>query len=209
MGSAFPVLRPLLQVDGNERFYGALVFSLALHVLILALWLPQYRAALETGSSELTAILSQPAAASVPALPMQADFRSRNSERELLTIPAPSSVAIQTKSIVNGADARQNSTHELTTKPDAAARPTVSDAAASGGESRVARKPGEARVVMEIRDDGQVGQLIWDLLPALTDEQFNKLETAIRAHFQLESQSGSFVRQTIDVRDFLGKDVIH
>ncbi len=58
-------------------------------------------------------------------------------------------------------------------------------------------------MVVEISGDGRIGQIIWGKLPAMDRDTFNRLEAAVRARGYVGPASAGFLRQTIDVRDYL------
>lgn len=54
--------------------------------------------------------------------------------------------------------------------------------------------------MLVIGEQGRVNQIIWDDLPALTDQQLNWLERSIRTKKYADSLDGQTVTEFIDVR---------
>lgn len=59
--------------------------------------------------------------------------------------------------------------------------------------------PGEARLVIVVGDKGRPGELIWEYLPAITQEQFDQLEQQLRTRIYANVRRGTPIAQTIDV----------
>jgi hypothetical protein len=57
---------------------------------------------------------------------------------------------------------------------------------------------------MSIGDGGLITQILWDRLPALTNEQLKRLESILRANTYPESMAGTMVTEVVDVRGLLG-----
>ena len=187
----------------NERLLWALVLSFVMHVAILATSLPQRPNSHVTGGVPMTVILQGKRQIPEASVSGVAPNESKTEVLRVLSQPKPSSFSLPTgqKTRPLSADHDQPKDAESTRAPGRASDAQVTP---WGGESRNLRKPGEARVMLEVNADGSIGQIIWDLLPAMTDEQFNKLEAAIRARGRPGPSSNSFVRETIDVRDYIG-----
>ena len=190
----------------DERFCKALVFSLLVHIAIIVFWVPQLRNKHETGASPLTVMLAKPASASQAVTQSQVISPSPKKTTILTTVsPSSDTPHVTPRGIkqqtVNTNPAISIQKRDLTT-------PVLPKNAGKEEERRPGLRPGEASMVMEIGDNGVVGQIIWNQLPALTDDQLFRLEAAIREHYRLQSESGRFVRQVIDIRDFLGSGVM-
>jgi hypothetical protein len=57
---------------------------------------------------------------------------------------------------------------------------------------------------MVIGEGGRIQQILWRKLPALTKEQFERLEDILRTTTYAESMAGSTVTEIVDVRGLLG-----
>ena len=64
--------------------------------------------------------------------------------------------------------------------------------------------PGEARVLVIIDERGRPGQLIWNYLPALTTEQFQRLERGVRQRTYASVPRGTALNEVIDVFALIG-----
>ena len=193
----------------DERLIRALVFSVVVHLALLLFWVPQHLQARQTGSSVLTVMLSKPADRPSGSIQQPVVSPQQGKAVEYLTSKAVTDLHVLVEP-ANVDPAKQRAmSAEAVSKAPGGEQTATPQAAASGGEYRSARRPGEARVALEIGEDGRVGQILWYQLPAMTDEQLFRLEATIRERYKLQSESGHFVRQTIDVRDFIGADLAH
>lgn len=75
---------------------------------------------------------------------------------------------------------------------------------APGRDARTASASGGVSVLMTIGEGGRIDQIFWKTLPALTNEQFQRLESILRVNQYAESQIGTTVTEIVDVRGILG-----
>ena len=73
-----------------------------------------------------------------------------------------------------------------------------------GRDARTAPATGGVSVLMAIGEDGRVTEILWNRLPALTNEQFKRLENMLRANVYAASMAGTTVTEVVDVRGILG-----
>jgi hypothetical protein len=58
--------------------------------------------------------------------------------------------------------------------------------------------------LIAIGADGRITDIVWNRLPALTNEQFLRLEAILRTNTYPESMVGQIVTEVVDVRGLLG-----
>ncbi len=188
----------------NERLIQALVVSLAIHAVILAMKFHLPPPSQLNGGTAMSVTLISPMEVVSGSVQAVLQETGKKSEQSILTQKSASTFDVGAR----GTKAQQSTqVQQIELKKSGAAKLIQSDAGAntvSGAESRYVHKPGEARVILEVNSDGQIGQIIWDLLPAMTDEQFNRLEAALRKRGYVGPSTNAFIRQTIDVREFIG-----
>ena len=192
----------LLLYRENARFYLALVLSVILHAAILS-WELKHPTSRETGSSVMTVTISSSRIDSLSSPePANPDDGKSFAEQLLTSNKSPVLVSPDRR------QGRQAPTHlhsTLASQGVAAKIEVIGNGNSTSIEvdRRPAVKPGQARFVMEVSSDGRIGQIIWDKLPAMDTETFNRLEATIRARGYVGSPSGGFLRQTINVRDYI------
>lgn len=81
--------------------------------------------------------------------------------------------------------------------------PLQKAAPSPGFQNRPPRRPGEASVLMMVDGSGRPGQIFWDRLPALTDEQLRLIEARIRDYRYDPANRNRAVSETINVFDIL------
>jgi len=181
--------------EDKERLIQALFVSLVLHILFLSIKLPQQAFQRLAADSLLTVTFA--AKNTTIATPLaDGSAKQLKSEKEILTQTQPTDFILRSKPASPVPSVERQASSQEPVKASAAD-------AMKAAESRYVHKPGEARVLLEVNSDGQIGQIIWDMLPALSDEQFNRLEAAIRARGHPGPSNNNFVKETINVRDYL------
>ena len=187
----------------SERLIQALAVSLALHMVVLALKFPQRPPSQETGATMLSVSFSNANDAMAKVLNTASQLKSLK-PHELLAQDKASTFALHVIPKAAPQTVTAPAQEQKIVNVDGSTQADTKGAKTWGAESRYVHKPGAARVLLEINADGQIGQIIWDMLPALTDEQFNRLEAAVRARGRRGLSGNSFVTETIDVRDYIG-----
>lgn len=184
--------------EWDQQLLVALGLSVLLHVLVLALYLPQRHQSRESGGSTLTAVLLRPPSASPArtAVPETSEAPSRVKEKILTREDASASIERQRKEMAHQAPSRRIAGEAKPGEGSAALRAEKSP---SGKEAQAELKPGEVNVVYLIRDDGHVGQILWKSLPAMTYPQLERIEAAIRAKKLPGAFSGQVRTVTINV----------
>ncbi|RTL56466.1 MAG: hypothetical protein EKK46_04450 [Rhodocyclaceae bacterium] len=89
------------------------------------------------------------------------------------------------------------------------AKPQVtqeSKVVAPGPEAQSISNRGLFNALLTIGDDGDVGQIIWKDLPALTNAQLQRLESFLRAKKYGPGMAGRTISETVDLRPFLTED---
>lgn len=183
------------QHDDERRFRVTLGLSLAIHAVLLLAWKLPPPAWKPVDSAVLTVVLRGATTAVPVSVPVPEPPRD---------VP----VLVQKDSDL----ARFSVPPKPQTPAPAAPVPPRLQPKAGGEPGRIVGKPSPGRVtavapaavgysVMLVTDgEGRVGQIYWDKLPALSDEQLRKVERALRARKYLPSQT---VTEVFDVRDFL------
>lgn len=184
------------QHNEERRFLGSLCLSLLIHAVLLLAWKlppPIWRAA---DHAVLTVVLRGAAplahstdgtnenAAAAPLLVKQepAPVAIPLPPKSVSTVPATSPPAIPASKVKSGSPGRM--------APKAAPGRLSAEQVAPVGET----------VLLVIGNDGRVTQILWNTLPALTDEQLRRVEAAIRAKVYAPGQN---LREVFDVRGFL------
>lgn len=191
----------------QRRFAWTLGLSIAIHVLVLATGKGLPRQPVGTGYPVLTVGFTSPApppspgslAASrgaealppppVPLLSAKPDLPARDLVRDKSRLPdrAPAGTSMQP------ATATPHQGPVAAVLPAAPGRDAHAEAAAGGVTAR-----------MVIGEGGRIQQILWRKLPALTSEQFERLEDILRTTTYAESMAGSTVTEIVDVRGLLG-----
>lgn len=189
--------------DASSRFYVALSISLVLHAIVLIRWTTVAPTRHDAGYSSIDVVLvrtSSPSSATMQ-LPDDGTHAQRPPEVLAQTLrsetprppPSPNQTRDSRKSLTGGvAKDRQNGTQ-------------TGDAHPAGREMRRALKAGEASALFLINEDGHIGQIYWDRLPALTDEQMRRLENSIRSRQYPRSSAGQVLSEILDVQPFLAE----
>jgi hypothetical protein len=86
----------------------------------------------------------------------------------------------------------------------AAPSPLKQDIQAAAGTRAPQRGPGEVSMILVIDVGGRPGKIIWNSLPALTNEQLRVLEARIRSRSYGLLPEGATVNDVIDVFAVLG-----
>jgi len=160
------------RIQDERRLQKFLLVSVLLHALILARFNAHREIASHGGSTDVLTVtlVKQKSAAS----------------------PAPA----ETKLVVEGADviALQNHSHKtekLSTRTAQVNRPRhgIASPTASNqtGNRVMSHSPGKAQALLVIDSSGRVGQIHWYQLPAMTPEEFSKLEQRMRQKIYLSN----------------------
>ena len=194
---------PLFQPgEWDQSFLLALGLSVLLHALILAITPPRQPEGNAPGSSALNAVLIRRSWSSLAAETRTTPQKPNGkAEDMMLTAPGQAApVSPQRKEAKTASHARHpagsTDKREGTTLQG-------SDHPPAGNESRPALKPGEVSVIFMIREDGLVGQILWNKLPAMTDAQLFRVEAAIRARKLPGAMSGQVRTETINIQALL------
>ncbi len=173
-----------LRQSDETRLLLMLVVSLLLHGALLWAWkTPTPR--LGDGQSVLTVLLKARAATSSapPAI-----AQALPAEQKLIDTPTVSET-----SKVN--------VHRPPNPPRVASVPSVS--ASTAEEAAPVQAAMGVSVLLQLNADGQVGQILWNELPALTDAQLHRLEMVIRARPYMRGASGRTIKEIVDIRAML------
>lgn len=187
-------------------FTRALILSALLHGALLTLWKAAPRDWGGGGSPVLSVTFKTVVAPeSHPALLTPEARANRDAQGALLLRPeagpqvVPASSAHPAADLTHSAGAAKSST--ATTL--ASQSPVQKGTPSPGSNEPDSTKSSGVRVLLTIGEQGRVNQIIWNQLPALTDEQLRRLETSIRTRTYAESMSGQSIDDMIDVRAFL------
>jgi hypothetical protein len=184
------------EVRSRRRFAVILAFSALLHLVVL--FAIKLRPSVPSGSGYPVLTVMFQTMAPAPS----ASLRSRPPAETLVkppplprpVAPAPSPVRETRPEVKLPAQEAQipSKANSGTNRP------------APGRDARASAAVGGFSVLMSIGDGGLITQILWDRLPALTDEQLKRLESILRANTYPESMAGTMVTEVVDVRGLLG-----
>lgn len=181
---------------GDERrIYLTLGISILLHAVLLLAW----KLAPQVWKTADHAVLTVALHAEAPRQPRSPAPARQQREAGVLvqSQPAPAVLPMPATPAALGS----------VTPPAAASAPSLPESQAGvtnhpipGRLSNPAAAAVGVTVTLVIGLDGRVQQIYWDKLPALTDEQLRRVETAIR---DKAYASGQVINEIFDVRAFL------
>jgi hypothetical protein len=180
--------------DDEKRLQFTLGFSILLHLVLLLAWKLPPQVWKVADHAVLTVVLR--AAAPLPPS-TQAPEKKQDVAVLVQKDPAPATFSVPPKTLVAGTVAPAVAHPQLSlaaTPARVAVQPTP------GRPSNAAPAPVGVTVMLAIGEDGRVQQIYWDQLPALTDEQLRRVETAIRSKTYASRQT---ISEIIDVRGIL------
>ena len=182
----------------------ALLLSVLAHLGALAFWqLPPLPRTLE-GRTFLTVILLPPQNASLPKTeqqplpestikepPAPVPLKPEPSIMELPKTPEPAPSSQQELHVSNAAPAMEEDQPAIEEFRALPADPVA--------ENRNIQTAGQARALLLIGEDGAVRQIIWNQLPAVTDEELRQMEQRLRQKAYLARGGLYTVTETIEV----------
>lgn len=179
--------------DDEKRFQITLGLSVLLHAVLLLAWkLPP--PLWKTADHAVLTVVLRGAASLAPSAPAEAE---KKGEVSVLVQPAPATFSVPpkpaTQAVAEPSAARPQSA-QIASPARVAPQPT------QGRPSNAIPAPVGVSVMLVIGGDGRVRQIIWDQLPALTDEQLRRVEAAIREKAYAPGQT---ITEIFDVRGFL------
>ncbi len=181
--------------EDEKRFQLTLGFSVLLHALLLLAWKLPPQVWKAADHAVLTVVLrgAAPLAQSSPAASEPKQDVTVLVQKE----PAPAAFSVLPKPVVQGAPAPPAPRPQPTASVSQA---RVASQATVGRLSNAPPAPVGVTVLLVIGGDGRVGQILWDKLPALTDDQLRRVETVIR---QRTYAAGQTLNEIVDVRAIL------
>ncbi|MCX7150510.1 MAG: hypothetical protein NTY05_14075 [Rhodocyclales bacterium] len=180
--------------DDEKRFHLTLGLSVLLHAALLLAWKLPPQVWKAADHAVLTVVLrgAAPLAQSSPATAEHQPDVALLVQKD----PAPATFSVPPKALVPGA-----------VVPPAARQPML---VASPARMAVQPTPGRlstsdpaavgVTAMLVIDADGRLGQIFWDKLPALTDEQLRRVETVMR---QKTYAAGRTFNELVDVLGIL------
>jgi len=185
----------------------AVCLSLLLHGLVLFGWRhqPALRQAIADGTLVVSFRNQAPAQVEHPETRLSEPESSASERPASVVLASPTSTAAVTPSAV---PQRMSVATDLAAQKDeprlvAPPVPHVGEGAVAATPTRKARRPGEVAIIIIVDHDGRPGQIFWDRLPALTDEQFARLKHAVRSRVYGAVLPGTRVDEVIDVSALL------
>lgn len=152
----------------ERRFKHALILSLLLHVLVLAYTKPSMDIA-RRGDTALTVTLTTSAETATP----EAIDKSDPDAQDVIALPAsPNTPPKQTV--------------KLSAKPERSAQSSAEQAAAKSGLA-MSRGQSKVQALLVIDSLGNVTQIHWKQLPAMTDDELKKIEQRLRQKIYLSN----------------------
>ncbi len=180
--------------DDKWRLQLTLAISITLHAVLLFAWKLPSELRKVTEHQILTVILRGATAVDSGAKPLA-------QEREV-TILVRKSVQSPSFSVPSKPEVRTPAA-VVSNRPQPAApgrQGQLADQSSPGRASNSSPAPVGVAVLLVIGSDGRVTQIFWNKLPALTNEQFHRVEAAIQAKSYAPGQT---VSEVFDVREFL------
>lgn len=180
--------------DDESRLYLTLGFSVLMHAALLLAWkmpAPVWKAA---DHAVLTVVLrgAAPLAQSSPTTGEKADVAVLTRKE-----PAPAAFSMPPRPAASAS----------TAPPVAPARPAAPPSRARAAMQPTPGHPANrnpaavgVNVLLVVGGDGRVQQILWDQLPALTDEQLRRVEAVIR---RKTYAAGQTLNEIVDVRSIL------
>jgi hypothetical protein len=181
--------------DDEKRFQRTLGLSVLLHALLLLAWKPPPQIWKAADHAVLTVVLRgvAPLAQSSPAAVAQKQDVAVLVQQQ----PAPATFSVPPKPAASGTSAPS------ATRPQSTPAASPARVVAKPTPGRLSNAPPAAigvTVLLVIDGNGRVGQIFWDKLPALTDDQFRRLEAVIR---EKTYTAGQTLNEIVDVRAIL------
>lgn len=196
-----------LSSDEERRFVFSLGLSVALHVWVIGFLQPSHAVRYRGAYGELsvtfikTATLAQMPiadAGTVESLP------SEDSAAKPLSARVPERPAVKPAATAKKPQVALDSRAGRASPSVAAPSPLKQDIQAAAGTRAPQRGPGEVSMLLVIDVGGRPGKIIWNSLPALTNEQLRILEARIRSRSYGQLPQGTTVNEVIDVFAVLG-----
>ncbi|HEY6897194.1 MAG TPA: hypothetical protein VI279_08025 [Rhodocyclaceae bacterium] len=199
----FRVYDPWLSEE-DQRFALALFFSALAHLVFVLAWKMPPSEWQSAGRSTLSVSFRASGTEAHPDKPAATPAKTAAAERSAVLVKAQAPIAVApppTKASITGAPIAKAS---QAGEPSAStqSQPTTKSVAPPGVEAPSAR-PGWVNALLSIRENGEVGQILWRELPALTNQQLRRLESSIRAKNYGNALAGRTVNEAVDVRPYL------
>lgn len=198
----------------DRRFALAMCLSLLIHGLVMFGWRnqPLLRQAIADGTLIVSFRAQSPA--EVPRAEMrQAEPESprRDEAEKPVVLSAPSSAMRVAPTANRQPSPVLASVPAQLDEPRHAAPPAPrqGEGVVPATPSRRARRPGEVAIIIIVDHDGRPGQIFWDRLPALTDEQFARLKLAVRSRVYGTAVAGTRLDEVINVFALLNASEPH
>lgn len=183
----------------EARFRRALVASLAVHLALAGVWRGQLQPSRPVGHSALS-VEFRALAPAPPASPVVEEARELAANRPRILTSPRAAEAIAEDDANRNPEARQRPGPFIavapSSRPAEGSQPT--DQVPGGDTVRRGDRPGEVSVVLVINDDGYAQRIIWQQLPAMSPEQFRRLENRLRSR-AYHGRAGQAISETIDV----------
>jgi hypothetical protein len=178
----------------KRRLRLALAVSVLLHAILLLAWQPAPKPWKPVDSAVLTVLLR-----GVPPVPASDPGTQQENTSVVLTQdgPAPAAFLVPPQAPLQGVivpPAADPQPAPAATPAPVALQPTP------GRVSTSAPAAVGVTVLLVVDAEGRVGQIYWDQLPALTDEQLRRVEAGIRQKTYRPSQT---INEVVDVRSLL------
>lgn len=181
--------------DDEKRLHVALGLSVLLHAVLLLAWKLPPQVWKAADRAVLTVVLRGAA----PMAPSSPPVVEQPHEVAVLVQkhPAPAAFSVPPKPAAQVPAARPAARPQ----PSPALGPArLSTQATQGMPLNRNSSVGGATVTLVIGADGRIRQMFWDKLPALTDEQFRRVEAAMR---EKTYAAGQTLNEIVDVRGLL------
>lgn len=194
------------QTEDARHLRAALGFSLCLHAIALFVWhLPTPAWSSASGAPTLTVSLHSaalPAARTPLAAAGGAEGERRSTPmlvQERATLAVPPALTPGPPSRAVSAPTEKPSVPLPAGKAPLAPRTPP----AAGAERPQPARPGGVTALLSIGEGGHVSQILWNQLPALSDEQLRRLEGLVRGRTYAGTLAGQTLNEVIDVRALL------
>lgn len=188
--------------EEDKRLLLMVGVSLILHATLLWLW----KAPTASGSMTISAL--------TVFLPARADSRSSISEVHeppvSVVSPVTPPLPVETKPAIVAPVLTPTPAVPPKTAPPITQAPAISNVAGSPPPQVRSNRPADGVVVvLRVNSDGEVFHIYWNQLPAITNEQFNRLEAIVRTRRFGSHVSDRTITEIIDVRALLDLPPAH
>lgn len=193
----------LARQDQEHRLVLALVFSVLGHFVLIVTWKlpPTYWQ--QRGQTPLS-VSFRPGLppASAPGQAM-VEARKTSTPTAVVASSKPAEHVMPAAPATAGRPQTETPSRVRSDVPPVKPQPLAPGAPAVGSSTPLAPQPLAVSVVLTLGESGQVQQIIWNQLPALTNEQLRRVEAAIRNRGYGRGSGNRVIEESLDIRPFL------